>query len=129
MSLIPWQAGKNLIWDVTVADTLAASHLPTTSQQPGSAAESAAEQKEMKYSELTNSNVFMPIACETLSPFSSKAISFLCDLGRRISTVTRDPREGATYSSAFRWLSSVSIAFVSRAALSLHLKILRFSCP
>jgi hypothetical protein len=39
MSLIPWQAGRNLIWDVTVADTLAASHLPTTSQQPGSAAE------------------------------------------------------------------------------------------
>src|ERR1700759_5452326 len=27
MTLIPWQAGRNLLWDVTVADTLAATQL------------------------------------------------------------------------------------------------------
>src|SRR6201995_1622443 len=51
MTLIPWQAGKNLIWDVTVADCLAVSHLPITSELSGSAAESTAGRKEVKSSE------------------------------------------------------------------------------
>ena len=93
MTLKPWQAGKNLIWDVTVADTLAASHLPLTSQQSGSAAESASDRKELKYSELTRSYVFIPIACETLGPIGKKVIDLLCDLDRHISSVTGDPRE------------------------------------
>jgi len=93
--LIPWQAGKTLIWDVTVADTLAASHLPVTSQQTGGAAENASDRKETKYSELARSHVFVPIACETLGPISSKARDFLSDLGRRITSVTGDVREGS----------------------------------
>ena len=52
MTLIPWQAGRNLLWDVTVVDTLAASHLPSTSRQMGGAAESAGEKKDAKYHEL-----------------------------------------------------------------------------
>jgi hypothetical protein len=95
MTLIPWQAGRSLIWDVTVADTLASSHLPTTSQQSGGAAESAADRKESKYSSFTQSYAFVPIACETLGPIGSKAVEFLSDLGRRISSVTGDPREGS----------------------------------
>src|SRR6201995_310620 len=95
MTLIPWQAGKNLVWDVTVADTLAASHLPITSQLPGSAAENASDKKESKYSELARTYIFMPIAFETLGPIGRKAFDFLTDLGRRIASVTRDPREGS----------------------------------
>jgi hypothetical protein len=95
MTLIPWQAGKNLIWDVTVADTLAASHLHITSQQACSAAESASDRKESKYSELARSYIFMPLACETLGPFGNKAVDFLTELGRRITSVTGDPREGS----------------------------------
>ena len=52
LTLVPWQGGKSLIWDVTVIDTLAASHLPSTSVQAGGAAASAAENKELKYVEL-----------------------------------------------------------------------------
>ena len=66
MTLIPWQARRNLLLDVTVADTLAASHLPVTSKVPGSAAESVSERKEVKYSELARSYVFTPIACKAL---------------------------------------------------------------
>ena len=95
MSLIPWQVGRNLVWDVTVADTLAASYLSITSQQSGSAAEHASDRKELKYSELTLSYIFVPIAFETLGPFGNKAINFLSELGRRISSVTGDPREGS----------------------------------
>jgi hypothetical protein len=42
-TLIPWQGGRSLIWDVTVADTLATSHLATTSRVPGGAAESSGD--------------------------------------------------------------------------------------
>ena len=96
MTLIPWQAGKNLIWDVTVADTLCASYLTITSQQPGSAAENASNRKEAKYSELARTHIFIPVAFETLGSIGTKASDFLSDLGRRISSVTGDPRE-STY--------------------------------
>jgi hypothetical protein len=94
LTLIPWQSGKCLIWDVTVADTLAASHLPSTASTAGGAADSAATHKELKYAELSRSYHFIPIACETLGPLNEKAINFLSDLGKRISATTGDPREG-----------------------------------
>ena len=95
LTLVPWQSGRNLIWDVTVADTLAASHLSTTSRLGGGAAESAGDKKDAKYTDLTKTYTFMPIAFETLGPISAKALSFLGDLGRRMAAVTGDPREGA----------------------------------
>ena len=81
------------MWDVTVADTLVASHLPVTSQQAGGTAESASDRKDIKYSNLANSYIFVPIACETLGPISSRATDFLSELGRRITLVTGDARE------------------------------------
>ena len=95
LTLIPWQSGRSLIWDVTVADTLAASHLATTSRLMGGAAENAAANKETKYNELTLTYTFIPIACETLGPLSSSALSFFVELGRRITAVSGDPRESA----------------------------------
>ena len=95
LTLIPWQSGKSLIWDVTVADTLAASHLATTSRQAGGAAEVASDKKEFKYRDLSTTHNFIPIACETLGPLGLKASSFLADLGRRIASVSGDHREGA----------------------------------
>ena len=92
ITLIPWQAGRSLIWDVTVADSLATSHLPITSQQAGGAAESASDRKETKYTELARSNILVPISFERLGPISFKATD-LSDLGRRITLVTGDSRE------------------------------------
>ena len=95
LSLIPWQSGKSLLWDVTVADTLAVSHLATTSRTAGGAAESTGDKKDSKYRELASSHIFVPIACETMGPLNSKAHTFLADLGRRITAISGDPREGA----------------------------------
>ena len=54
LTLIPWATGRSLTWDVTVADTLAATYLKTSSLLAGSAAENAAMRKESKYSILTS---------------------------------------------------------------------------
>ena len=48
VTMIPWSHGRCLTWDVTVPDTLAASHLDRTSLAAGAAAEHAAAQKTIK---------------------------------------------------------------------------------
>ena len=78
---------------VTVVDTLATSYLPSTSASAGSAAENAAQRKELKYSALTSSYDFIPLAFETLGPINDSAICFLSALGQRTSAVTHDSRE------------------------------------
>ena len=90
MTLNPWQAGRNLLFDATVVDTLVAWHLPSTSRQVGCAGEKK------------NANTMRcqclhlhPNRCETLGPINTKALSFLADLGHRIALVTGDPREGS----------------------------------
>ena len=45
LSYIPWQAGKRLLWAVTVSDTLAPPHLATPSPLARPAAEAAALKK------------------------------------------------------------------------------------
>jgi hypothetical protein len=93
LTLVPWQFGKNAVWDVTVTDTLATSYLSLTSFTAGSAAELAATRKEEKYVELTTTHTFVPLAFETLGPICSKALVFLRELGRRLTLATDDKRE------------------------------------
>ena len=49
LTLVPWQAGRSVTWDVTVTDTLAESYLNSMSAAAGGAAEAAAIRKEQKY--------------------------------------------------------------------------------
>ena len=49
MSLIPWKVGRCVMWDMTVADTMAVSYLPLTSVSVGAAAEGAALRKNNDY--------------------------------------------------------------------------------
>ena len=74
---IPWVSGKCLTWDVTVTDTLATSYVNLSSVSAGSAAESAASRKVTKYSGLTSTYEFVPIAFETLGPLNASGHSFL----------------------------------------------------
>src|SRR6218665_3475169 len=59
----------------------------------GSAAEQAAVCKTAKYALLPATHVFVPIAFETLGPVNAEAAEFLSELGRCISSVSRDQRE------------------------------------
>ena len=64
-SIVPWGRGRNIAWDVTVADTFAASYLSLTSVQAGAAAERAALLKTAKLNEgLARNHIFAPWACE-----------------------------------------------------------------
>ena len=92
-TLISWKRGRGVTWDVTVADTFAASYLPMTSLEAGSAAERAASLKIKKYEELARNHIFIPLACEVTDNWCSGAIDFLHELGDRISAVTGDRRE------------------------------------
>ena len=62
LTLISWQGGKPLTWDVTVVSTLADSYLHSTSHSAGSAAETASGRKETKYSSLPPDFIFQPVA-------------------------------------------------------------------
>jgi len=46
-----------------------------------------------KYSTLPSDYIFQPIALETLSPLNASALNFLIDAGRRLSSLSGDPRE------------------------------------
>ena len=93
MTLIPWSHGRCLAWDVTVPDTVAASHLDRTSVTAGAAAEHAAELKISKYADLLQYYDFVPISVETFGCWSDNALEFVKALGKRMSDVTGDPRE------------------------------------
>jgi len=93
VSLVPWQSGKLLCWDVTVTCPPAESYVDRASHQAGSAAELAATCKEDKYVDLGTRYIFEPIAIETLGVFSASARQLLADHGKRISINTGEARE------------------------------------
>jgi len=108
LTLISWQWGKPLTWDVTVVCTLAASYLSYSAQSAGAEADLAVSSKEAKYMSLTNSYIFQPIAMESHGAFSASALSFLTTLGERLTGTSGDLRE-MSYLFHSRSLYSVSI--------------------
>ena len=95
LTLIPWQAGRSLTWDVTVSHTAASSYLSNVAATAGGVAEMAAERKREKYVELEKSYIFQPISFETFGPINSSGHSFISEIGRRISAISGDVRETA----------------------------------
>jgi len=93
ITLVPWQAGKAVAWDVTVASTLADSYVRASSTSSAAAAEQAAYRKSVKYADLPASFQFQPIAVETLGPINDSATDFLDRLGQMISARTNEVRE------------------------------------
>ena len=88
-----WSRGKPLAWNITVPDTYAASHIQTTANSAGAAAESAAINKTIKYKDLMTTHIFVPIAVETSGVACNQSAQFIENLGRRINAITNDPLE------------------------------------
>ena len=94
-SLIPWFRGHCVTWDVTSPDTLAPSHIQSSAFQAGEAAARAEAAKSLKYIVLTTTHVFVQLAFETLGAWGVEAVTFVAELGRRMTAGTGDPRETA----------------------------------
>jgi len=93
VTLVPWQSGKSLCWNVTVTGPLAESYIDRAALEAGAAAYMAATRKEEKYVDLGARYIFEPIALETLGVFNASARHLLDDLGRRISENTGEAQE------------------------------------
>ena len=76
LTLIPWQSGKPLTWDVTVVSTLAGSYNSDSERFAGAAAELAATKKSDRYANLTLSYLFQPIAIENVSAMNDLCYDF-----------------------------------------------------
>ena len=50
LTLVPWQGGKPVTWDITVVSTLAQSYLHASGHSAAGATELAVSRKEAKYS-------------------------------------------------------------------------------
>ncbi|KAG7301774.1 hypothetical protein JYU34_014797 [Plutella xylostella] len=95
LTLVPWERGRSLLWDVTCVSTFAASHLAGTARVAGSAAENAARLKHQKYTDLKNRYLFVPVAVETSGVWGGEAKALIRDLGRRIASRGHDRRSGS----------------------------------
>jgi len=82
VTLVSWQSGKSLCWDVTVTCPLAESYIDRAVLEAGAAAEMRATRKEKKYVDLGARYIFEPIAVETLGVFNASARHLLDDLGK-----------------------------------------------
>ena len=113
MSLIPWKSGKPLVWDATCPDSLAPSHLNSSSAGPGRVAAEAERLKAQKYRYLNPHYNFVPVAIETLGTFGPSAKSCFKDLGARIKQATFDS------SSHFYLLQRIGVAIQNSNYISM----------
>ena len=93
LTLVPWQRGKSVTWNVTVTDTVADSYLHLISAKAGGAAENAAIRKDDKYVDLQQTYTFVSLAFETLGLINVKGVEFLQELSRRLAAISEDNRQ------------------------------------
>ena len=85
VTMIPWSRGRCLAWDVTVVDTLAPSHIAETSSLAGAAAVKAEAAKMAKYTDLSRTYIFVPLAFETMGSWGQQCMDFVKKkLGRHL---------------------------------------------
>ena len=74
----------------------------------------AASNKEVKYRQLANSHIFVPVAIESAGTWNHQAVQLVQELGRRMTAVTEDTRE-ANY-----LFQRMSVALQRGNAVSFH---------
>ena len=80
-----------MVWDATYPDTLAPSHIHLAVREGGAVAEEAEKKKHSKYSQLSVSHHFVPIAVESMGTLGPEAQSFFCELDRHLISTTTEP--------------------------------------
>ena len=95
--MIPWEMGKQLVWDVTVVDALAPSRLNQRSScNPGTTAIEAEARKIEKYRELIgNGYIFQPVALEVQGSLGESSEIFITRLCKMLCRSHDDQRAGS----------------------------------
>ena len=96
LTLVPWAVGKQLLWDVTVVDSLAPCRINAGSVcNPGTAAAEAEERKIDKYKDLVNEGyLFQTLAFEFQGAAGTSTEILLSKLCKNLSICTEEPRAG-----------------------------------
>ena len=91
VTMIPWEMGKQLVWDVTVVDALAPSRLNQGSLcNPGTTATGAEARKIEKYRELIDIGyIFQPVALEVQGSLGESSEIFITRLCKLLSFARR----------------------------------------
>ena len=93
LTLLTWSQGRSLVWDYTCSDTLAPSHLPSTSQEAGKSALQAEKRKLSRYEGLATSGyIVLPVANATLGSWAPMGLKFIKEVGSRIAETTGEKR-------------------------------------
>ena len=97
LRLVPWAVGEQLLWDVTVVDSLAPRRINAGSVcNPGTAAADAEERKKDKYQDLVDDGyLFQLLAFEIQDAAGPSTEIFLSKLCKNPSICTEEPRAGS----------------------------------
>ena len=97
ITMIPWEMGKQLVWDVTVVDALAPSRINQGSLcNPGTTATDAEARKSEKYRELIeNGYIFQPVALEVQGSLGESSEVFIARLCKMLCRSHDDQRAGS----------------------------------
>ena len=92
VTMIPWEMGKQLLWDVTVVDALAPSRLNQGSLcNPGTIAKDAEARKFEKYRVIIdNGYIFEPVALEVLGSLGESSETFITRLCKMLDDQRAD---------------------------------------
>ena len=99
VTMIPWEMGKQLVWDVTVVDALAPSRLnPGSLCNPGTTATVAEARKIEKYCQLIdNGYIFQPVALEVQGSIGESSEIFITRLCKMLCRSHDDQRAGSVF--------------------------------
>ena len=97
LTRVPWAVGKQLLWDVTVVDSLVPCRINAGSVcNPGMAAAEADERKNDKYKDVVDDGyLFQPLAFEIQGASGPSTEILLSNLCKNLSICTEEPRAGS----------------------------------
>jgi len=88
-----WSVLQRFRDSVTIITYIFSNNNNNNNRESGAAADRASANKANKYSNLSNSHIFYPVAVETAGAWNRLAIELIQEIGKRASTITDDARE------------------------------------
>ena len=106
LTLVPWQSGRSLVWDVTIVYRLADSYVASAAREAKSVAELAATKKEDKI--LQQTTFFSQLRSRLSALLMSQPLDFFSLPAKKISHHSGDERETAFFVPAcFRAITAI----------------------